>query len=212
MEGKIFLLIKNKLTMKTKITILYMSSLLCFVGCKNESATNNDSDGNKAIEGLIKTNLNVKDNVKQGLSKGNDGETIANWFPEKLLDYHLDQSKKDIGQDNEIRAGVVYVHPEDPSKNIAITVWDGNGPSALFVNNMIAMGLDGTGEEVHKEMRKKVYERNGRKSSERIIYQYNQVDISYEVDGRFYITARSNNNTIENVWEALDLLDFDGLK
>lgn len=198
--------------MKTTITILLMSSLFCLMGCKNESATKNHSDGIKAIEGLIKTNLNVQDNVKQGLSEGNDGETIADWFPEKLLDYHLDQSKKDIGQDEESRAGVVYVHPEDPSKNIMITVWDGNGPAAVFVNNMIAMGLDGTGEEVHKELRKKVYVRNGRKSSERIIYQYNQVDISFEVDGRFYVTARSNNNTIENVWEALDLLDFDALK
>lgn len=198
--------------MKTTITILLMSSLFCLMGCKNESATKNHSDGSKAIEGLIKTNLNVQDNVKQGLSEGNDGETIADWFPEKLLDYHLDQSKKDIGQDEESRAGVVYVHPEDPSKNIMITVWDGNGPAAVFVNNMITMGLDGTGEEVHKELRKKVYVRNGRKSSERIIYQYNQVDISFEVDGRFYVTARSNNNTIENVWEALDLLDFDALK
>lgn len=207
--------------MKTKITLILICSLFYFFGCKNEksnkSSTTNteesiDSDGNKAIEGLIKTNLNAKNNIKQGLSKGNDGETIANWFPEKLLDYRLDQSKKDIGQDEESRAGVVYVHPNDPSKNITINVWDGNGPLALFVNNMIAMGLDGTGEEVHKEMRQKVYVRNGRKSSERIIYQYNQVDISFEVDGRFYVTARSNNNTIETAWEALDLLNFDALK
>lgn len=207
--------------MKTKITLILICSLFYFFGCKNEksnkSSTTNteesiDSDGNKAIEGLIKTNLNAKNNIKQGLSKGNDGETIANWFPEKLLDYRLDQSKKDIGQDEESRAGVVYVHPNDPSKNITINVWDGNGPLALVVNGMIAMGLDGTGEEVHKEMRQKVYVRNGRKSSERIIYQYNQVNISFEVNGRFFVTARSGNNTIETVWKALDLLDFDALK
>jgi len=200
--------------MKTKIALLFISSLFSFISCKKESLikNTNDSDGNKAIEGLIKTNSNASNNVKQGLSKGNNGKAIANWFPEKLLDYHLDESKKDIGQDEESRAGVVYVYPEDPSKNITITVWDGNGPSALFVNNMIAMGLDGTGEEVHKEMRQKVYVRNGRKSLERILYQYNQVDITFEVNGRFYVTARSNNNTIETVWEALDLLDFDALK
>jgi hypothetical protein len=200
--------------MKKNITLLFISSLLCFIGCKHESSTNNtnDSDGNKAIEALIKTNSNASNNIKQGLSKGNDGETIAKWFPEKLGDYRLDQSKNDIGQDKESRAAVVYAHPDDPTKNITITVWDGNGPSALFVNNMIAMGLDGTGEEVHKEMRQKVYVRNGRKSSERILYQYKQVDITFEVNGRFYVNARSNNNTIETVWEALDLLDFDGLK
>jgi hypothetical protein len=200
--------------MKT-ITLFFISSLLCFIGCKNESAINNtnDSHGSKAIEGLIKTNLNAKNSIKQVPAKGNDGETIANWFPEKLLEYHLDQSKNDIGQDEESRARVVYVHPTDPSKKITITVWDGNGPLALVVNNMIAMGLDETGEEEHPgELRQKVYVRNGRKSSERILYQYNQVDISFEVDGRFFVTARSNNNTIETVWEALDLLDFDALE
>lgn len=201
--------------MKTKITLLFISSLLCFIGCKNESLTNNtnDSDGNKAIEALIKTNSNASNNVKQGLSKGIDSEAIAKWFPEKLGDYRLDQSKNDIGQDKESRAAVVYAHPDNPTKNITITVWDGNGPLALVVNNMIAMGLDGTREEEHPgELRQKVYMRNGRKSAERILYRYNQVDISFEVDGRFFVMARSNNNTIETVWEALDLLDFDALE
>src|SRR5690606_27898875 len=110
------------------------------------------------------------------------------------------------------RAGVVYVHANDPSKNITINVWDGNGPLAVFVNNMIATRLDGTGEEVNKQLRQKVYLRNGRKSSERIILQSNQVDISFEVDGRFFVTARSGNNTIEAVWEVLDLLNFYTLK
>ncbi|PKP27031.1 MAG: hypothetical protein CVU03_00330 [Bacteroidetes bacterium HGW-Bacteroidetes-2] len=200
--------------MKTKITLLFISSLLCFIGCKNESSTKSttDSDGNKAIEGLIKTNSNAANNIKQGLSKGNDGETIANWFPEKLLDYRLDRSKNDIGQDEESRARVVYVHPNDPSKNITITVWDGNGPLALFVNNMIAVGLDETKEEDNPELHQKVYVRKGRKSAERILHQYDQVDIKFEVEGRFFATARSNKNTIETVWEALDLLDFDALK
>lgn len=158
-----------------------------------------DPDGNKVLEGIIRTNLNAKNNIKQALSKGNDCETIANWFPEELVDYRLDQSKKNIGQDEESRAGVVYVHPNDPAKNITINVWDGNGPLALFVNNMIAMRLDETGKEENSELRQKVYLRNERKSSERILYQYNQVDISFEVDGRFFVTARSGNNTIEAV-------------
>lgn len=193
----------------TKRSVVLISLLLCCVGCnKNDSKTTN-----KPLDALVKTNLNVKNNIKQGLSKGNDGETIANWFPEKLLDYRLDRSKNDIGQDKENRAGVVYAHSDDPTKNITITVWDGNGPLAPVVNNMIAIGLDGTREEQHPgELRQKVYVRNDRKSAERILYRYNQVDIKFEVNGRFFVTARSNNNTIETVWEALDLLDFDALK
>lgn len=207
--------------MNTKMTLLLICGLCCFFACKNEnsnkSATTNteesvDSDGNKALEGLIKTNLNAKDNIKQALSKGNDGETIAKWFPETLLDFRLDKSKKDIGEDEESRAKATYVHLNDVNKTISINVWDGNGPLAVFVNNMIATRLDGRGKEENSELRKNVYLRNGRKSSERIILQSNQVDISFEIDGRFFVTARGSNNTIEAVWEALDLLNFDALK
>jgi|GEM_PF-2169079 hypothetical protein len=207
--------------MKTKMTLIFICSLFCFFGCKNEksnkSSTTNteesiDSDANKAIDALVKTNLNFKNNIKQGLAKGNDGVAIANWFPKKLLEYSLDLDKNDIGQGTESRAGVVYVHPNNPSKNITINVWDGNGALAVFVTYMIAVNLDGTGEEKNSQLYQKIYVRNGRKAAEREIFQSSQVDISFEVDGRFYVTVRSGNNTLETLWKMADLLDFNALK
>jgi len=192
----------------TKHSIVLFLLLICFLGCKkNDSKTTT-----KPIDALVKTNLNVKDNIEQGLAKGNDGATIANWFPETLLEYQLDPNKKDIGEGTQSRASVVYVHPDNTSKNITIDVWDGNGPLALAVNNMIAMGLDGTGEEKNTQLRQKVYVRNGRKAAEREIFQSSQVNISFEVDGRFYVTVRSGNNTLETLWEMADILDFNTLK
>lgn len=197
---------KYQLTLKHSVLLIIL--LFGFLGCKkNESKTTN-----KPLDAVIKTNLNVKNNIKQGLAKGNDGATIAKWFPETLLEYSLDPDNKDIGEGAQSRAAVVYKHPEDASKNITIDVWDENGPLALAVNNMIAMGLDGTGEEKNAQLRQKVYVRNGRKAAEREIFKSNQVNISFEVDGRFYVTLRSGKNTLETLWKMADLLDFNTLK
>lgn len=208
MFNLLFIVLMKKYQPITKNSVLLITILLCFFGCnKNDSKTTK-----QPLDALVKTNLNVKNNIKQRLAKGNDGATIANWFPETLLDYQLDPNKKDIGEGSESRAAVVYIHPNDVAKNITINVWDGNGSLALAVNNMIAMSLDGTGEEKNSQLRQKVYLRNGRKAAEREIFQSSQVNISFEVDGRFYVTARSDNNTLETLWEMADLLNFKTLK
>ena len=186
--------------MKTKIVVLLICGLCCFFACKNENSnkstrTNGQdySDYDEAVE-------------------GNPGEPIKKWFPKALKDYRLDESTIEMGHQNESYAKAVYVHTNDASKTIAIHVWDGKEPFALGVKNMIAIGVDGTGKEENSELRLKVYLRNGRKSYERIIFQSNQVDISFEVEGRFFVTARGENNTIEAIWEVVDLLNFDALK
>lgn len=199
-------MIKYQPTSKQSVVLILL--LLGVLGCQK----NDSKPTNKPLDALVKTNLNVKNNIKQGLAKGNDGATIANWFPETLLEYRLDPDKKDIGEGAESRASVVYVHPNDASKNITIDVWDGNGPLALAVNNMIAMGLDGTGEEKNSQLRQKVYVRNGRKAAEREVFQSSQVNISFEVDGRFYVTVRSPKNTLETLWKMADFLNFKTLK
>lgn len=194
--------------LKMKNQLFTMVILLGILGCKEKEV----KISNSTLDKVIETNVNIKENVRQATSKGNDGQAIANWFPEKLLQYNLDKATKDFGEGAQSRARVDYTHPEDKSKNITIEVWDGNGPAALAVKNMIAMAVEATGEEKNSQLRSKVYLRKGRKSAEREIYESGQVNIGFEVDGRFYTTLRSGKNTLQELWEMADLLDFEALK
>lgn len=191
-----------------KNQLLTIVILLGIFGCKEKEVKTSNSTLDKVIE----TNANIKENVRQAMSKGNDGQAIANWFPEKLMQYNLDKATKDLGEGAQSRASVNYQHPQDSNSDVVLEVWDGNGPAALAVKNMIAMAVEGTGEEKNSQLRRKVYLRKGRKSAEREIYESGQVNISFEVDGRFYTTLRSGKNTLPELWEMADLLDFEALK
>ncbi len=191
-----------------KNQLLTIVILLGILGCKEKEA----KTPNSTLDKVIETNTSIRENVNQAMSKGNDGQAIANWFPEKLMQYNLDKDTKDIGEGVQSRARVNYNHPEDKNGNVVIEVWDGNGPMALAVKNMIAVAVDGTGEEKNSQLRSKVYLRKGRKSAEREIYESGQVNIAFEVDGRFYVTMRSAKNTLEDLWQMADLLDFNALK
>lgn len=197
--------IKN-LQMKNQLLTIII--LLGIFGCKEKETKTT----NTKLDKVIQTNANVLENVKQGVAKGNDGQAIANWFPEKLLFYTLDKDSKDLGEGAQSRASVNYQHPKDSNSDVMLEVWDGNGPAALAVKNMIAMAVEGTVEEKNSQLRRKVYLRKGRKSAEREIYESGQVNISFEVDGRFYTTLRSGKNTLPELWEMADLLNFDVLK
>ena len=188
-----------------KKQLLAIGILLAFLACKEKDNKASDAP----LDAIIETN--TLENIKQATAKGNDGLAIANWFPESLLGYKLDEDKKDIGEGAQSRASAIYNHPENPEQNIFIEVWDGNGPATLAVKNMINLNLGETVEESTSQMRRKVYVRKGRKSVEREIYQNNQVNISFEVDGRFYATLRSDNNSLEILWQMADLLDFNML-
>lgn len=191
--------------MKNQLLIVVILGVL---GCKEKEAKTSNSTLDKVIE----TNANIRENVKQATSKGNDGQAIANWFPEKLMQYKLDKDTKDIGEGAQSRARVNYNNPEDKNRNVVIEVWDGNGPAALAVKNMIAIAVEVPGEEKNSQLRRNVYVRKGRKSAEREIYESGQVNIAFEVDGRFYVTIRSAKNTLEDLWRMADLLDFNALK
>lgn len=199
-------MITNITKLKNQLYILIL--LFGCIACnEKESQT-----GNKTLDAVIETNTKVEENLKQATSKANDGQTIAAWFPEKLMLYHLDASTMEIGKGAQSWAKVTYKHPQDSKKNVTLEVWDGNGPAMLAVKNMIALSLGETGEENTSQMRRKVYERKGRTSSEREIYQNKQVNISFEVEGRFYTTLRSGQNSLEDLWQMADLLNFDELK
>ena len=182
--------------------------LFGFFACNEKENKTED----RSLDEVIDTNKNIPEKVKQATAKGNDGQTIAAWFPEKLMDYILDQETKEIGEGAQSWAKVTYLHPEDVQKNVTIEVWDGNGPAAMAVNAMMEMSHGEIGEEATSQMRRKVYQRKGRISSEREIYQNKQVNISFEVEGRFYTTLRSDHNTLEDLWQMADLLDFNALK
>ncbi len=192
--------------MKNKL--FFVTLLFGFAACnEKESQTEN-----KSLDAIIETNTKVEENLKQATSKANDGQAIASWFPEKLMMYQLDSGTKEIGKGAQSWAKVTYKHPQDSQMNVNMEVWDGNGPAAMAVKNMIALSLGETGEESTTQMRRKVYERKGRTSAEREIYQNKQVNISFEVDGRFYTTLSSDNNSLETLWQMADLLDFNALK
>ncbi|OIP50751.1 MAG: hypothetical protein COZ75_10900 [Flavobacteriaceae bacterium CG_4_8_14_3_um_filter_34_10] len=126
--------------------------------------------------------------------------------------YQLDTRTIELGKGAESPAKATYTHPQDSKMNVTLEVWDGNGPATLAVKNMIALSLGEKGEESTSQMRQKVYERKGRTSAEREIYQNKQVNISFEVEERFFTTLRSDNNSLETLWQMADLLDFSTLK
>lgn len=199
-------MITNTTILKNQIYILIL--LFGCIACNEKEP----QTGNKTLDAVIETNTKVEENLKQATSKANDGQAIASWFPEKLMMYYLDASTMEIGKGAQSWASVIYKHPQDSKMNVTLEVWDGSGPATLAVKNMIALSLGETGEENTSQMRRKVYERKGSTSSEREIYQNKQVNISFEVDGRFYTTLRSDQNTLEDLWQMADLLDFNALK
>jgi len=192
--------------MKNQLFILILL-FVCIACQENQSQT-----GNKTLDAVIETNTNVKENLKQATSKANDAEAIAAWFPEKLMMYQLDTSTLELGKGAESRAKATYTHPQDSKMNVTLEVWDGNGPAAMAVKNMIALSLGEIGEESTTQMRRKVFERKGRTAAEREIYQNKQANISFEVEERFFTTLRSDRNSLETLWQMADLLDFEKLK
>ncbi|NCT16888.1 MAG: hypothetical protein GW771_01460 [Flavobacteriia bacterium] len=192
--------------MKNQLFILIL--LFGCVACYE----NQSQKGNKSLDAVIENNSNVKENLKHATSKANDAKAIATWFPEKWMMYQLDTRTIELGKGAESPAKATYTHPQDSKMNVTLEVWDGNGPATLAVKNMIALSLGEKGEESTSQMRQKVYERKGRTSAEREIYQNKQVNISFEVEERFFTTLRSDNNSLETLWQMADLLDFSTLK
>lgn len=61
-------------TLKMKNQLLTLVILLGIFGCKEKEVKTSNSTLDKVIE----TNANIKENVRQAMGKGNDGQAIAN--------------------------------------------------------------------------------------------------------------------------------------
>jgi hypothetical protein len=183
--------------------------VFCFYSCneKEQKAEFNET----GLEKVVRANSKSKEVMQNAVKSGNTGQDIANWFPEVLGDYTIDDETIEVDKKNLPWAMAVYKHPTNSESNITLNVWDGQGPFAMAVNTMKTSSLDAEGEEDNGQMRKKVYERKGRKSSEMASKQTGLVHLIFEAEQRFYVTMRSNKNNLENMWQLADGLDFTSL-
>lgn len=189
------------------ITVLLLLFGLIACNKKEQKADFNET----GLEKVIRANSKSKDVMKNALKIGNTGQDIANWFPEVLGEYTKEDETIEVDKKNLPWAMAVYKHPSNPESNITLNVWDGQGPFAMAVNTMKTSSLDAEGEEDNGQMRKKVYMRNGQKSSEMVAHQTGLVHLIFETEQRFYVTMRSNKNNLENMWQLADGLDFTSL-
>lgn len=199
-----------KIIKNTKLLALSLFFLMTLLSCNSKEQKVNFND--TGIEKAVKANSNSKEALNNTLKTGNTADDIADWFPIKLGDYKLDKQSIEKDKRNLGWASAVYKHESNANKDVTLNVWDGLGTFASVINNLKTANLEGQGEESNAQMRKKVYVRNGQKASEMEIMQSGLVHIIFEADERFYVTMRSNNNSLTHVWQMADELNFNPLK
>ena len=193
--------IHNKFIIVTVLLIL----LAC--GETEQKAKLNET----GLEKAIRANAKGKEVMTNALKTGNTGQDMANWLPETMENYIIDDESIEIDKKNLPWAKAVYKHPTNPESNITLNIWDGQGAFAMAVNTMKTAELDAQGEDDNGQIRKKVYVRNNRKSSEMVAKQSGLVHIIFEAEQRFYVTMRSPNNSLATMWQLADELDFTSL-
>lgn len=160
-----------------------MLILMGLLGCKQKK----DKTEYTPVDTFIETNANVLENTRLATAKGNDDQAVTNWFPESILGYKLDKDKKDIGEGAKSCGPGLSIGIQKIRNRIFLLRYGMEMDAATFtVKNRIALNLSDTGEESTTQMRRKVYERKGRTSAGREVYESGQVNIAFEVDGRFY--------------------------
>lgn len=199
-----------KIIKNTLQFILGLSCLMMLSSCNSKEQKVNFND--TGIEKVLKANSNSKEVFEKALKTGNTADAIANWFPSELGDYKLDKQSIEKDKRNLGWASAVYKHESNANKDVTLNVWDGLGSFAPVINNLKTANLEGEGEESNSQMRKKVYVRNGQKASEMEIFQSGLIHIIFEAEQRFYITMRSNNNSLINMWQMADELKFNALQ
>lgn len=201
-------MITNKTILKHQLYIFIL--LFGCIACneKEQKAEFNET----GLDKVVRANSKGKEVIQNAVKSGKTGQDIANWFPEVLGAYSIENTSIEIDKKNLPWAMAVYKHPSDPESNITLNVWDGQGPFAMAVNTMKTSSLDAEGEENNGQIRKKVYLRNGQKSSEMEAKQTGLVHLIFEVEQRFYVTMRSNKNNLDTMWQLADELKFNELK
>ena len=199
-----------KLIKNTIHFILSLSCLMILFSCNSKEQQVNFNDS--GIEKVVKANSNSKHVFEKALKTGNTADAIADWFPKELGDYKLDKQSIEKDKRNLGWASAIYKHGSNSNKDVTLNIWDGLGSFASVINNLKTANLEGEGEESNSQMRKKIYVRNGQKASEMEVFPSGLIHIIFEVEQRFYVTMRSNNNSLMTIWQMADELNFNSLK
>lgn len=190
--------------------VLGLSCLMILFSCNSKEQKANFND--TGIEKVVKANSNSKEVFEKALKTGHTADAIADWFPKELGDYKLDKQSIEKDKRNLGWASAIYKHESNSNKDVTLNVWDAIGTFASVITNLKTANLESEGEESNSQMRKKVYVRNGQKASEMEIFQPGLIHIIFEAEQRFYVTMRSNNNSLKNIWHMADELNFNSLK